>query len=321
MSNHPVIQAARGVLSFIGTMVGLLVLVLLITPLVVPPIYLELRGLNTQAEVIDKNETISMTATTWRRQLLVEVRYQPADADEPATAKIPVDTATYDRLQVKETTEVRYTPAVEQLGDLRIARFESQSGFGLVFAVFGMENTWVLLSIGGWLLLLFIWSKWQHWWLGLLVMALLLGAGLYFGSAAPPPTPPGPMLEAQARVGQTRHIDRVWGGRRTSAEDAVQPYDIVELMFVPQGARSPVVAVDIVDSGSVPQLETGSTVSIRYNLANPRFALIEQASRTYYWKNMRTFGIIAIILLVPGAFALWRYTQRSSRRATQAATS
>lgn len=116
-----------------------------------------------------------------------------------------------------------------------------------------------------------------------------------------------------ATVRAIHRVDRVWGGRRTKAEDAVQPYDIVELEFAPSGAAGPVVAVDLVDAGSVPGLAQGAQLRIHYSVEDHRWAQLDTASRTYYWKNMRSFGIIMIVAVVPlSGWALARRRKHTS---------
>ena len=66
---------------------------------------------------------------------------------------------------------------------------------------------------------------------------------------------------------------------------AAQPYTIVELSFVPTGMAGRVVAVDMVDAGSVAGLEPGAKVPIRYSAAEVRWARIDGAMRTC-WKNL-----------------------------------
>jgi hypothetical protein len=68
-----------------------------------------------------------------------------------------------------------------------------------------------------------------------------------------------PQLEARATVQATHEIDTLTRGpSRLSPMRAAQPYTIVELSFVPTGMAGPVVAVDMVDAGSVAGLKPGA---------------------------------------------------------------
>jgi hypothetical protein len=63
--------------------------------------------------------------------------------------------------------------------------------------------------------------------------------------------------------------------------DAIQPYEIVELQFIPEGRTEPVLGVDQIDSGSVPGLAKGATVEIEYQASNPRIVRFKGGSRTF----------------------------------------
>ena len=84
-------------------------------------------------------------------------------------------------------------------------------------------------------------------------------------------------------------------------------------LVVPQGARDPVVAVDTFDTNSVAALERGADVPIHYSAADPRQAQIDGATRTYYWKNLTSFGIL--IVGIGGLLLLgwWRVRRRTAR--------
>jgi len=172
-----------------------------------------------------------------------------------------------------------------------------------------------VLSIALWLALLFLWAKWRSGWIAALLVILMVGGGLYIGSGWPPPAPGGPREATIATVRDMHRVDRVWGGRRTEAEDAVQPYDIVELEFVPSGASGLVVAVDLVDANSVPGLTEGARLPIHYSVEQHRWAQIDTAARTFPWKNMRSFGIIAVIgVVIIGGWALVRRRNSGVRK-------
>ena len=59
-------------------------------------------------------------------------------------------------------------------------------------------------------------------------------------------------------------------GRSTGSVDAPQPWNIVELRFLPAGRTKPVTAVDSVDAGWVAGRERGARLTVTYNAAHPR---------------------------------------------------
>jgi hypothetical protein len=311
----------RRALSLIGSLIsslfGLAFFALLLTPILGPPIYVEMSGRSASGTVIAKRETIAPLSEIWSRRLLVDVRYLATDVEEEETITIGVHAATYDQMRVGDEVQLRYMPnaTLRQIGNIASARLESQPPMGSFMALLGDRLASLLIAIGIWVALLLIWVK-SH--IGVLVPVLafsMIGGVIYIGSGWPAPAPPGEMLAGNATVRDLKRIERVWGGRRTSAEDAVQPFMVVELEFVPTGRVDPVVAVDMVDDSSVRALERGVDVPIHYSAADPRWAQLDNAARTYYWKNLRTFGIIGLIIFVLLLFGWLRRPGRLKPRA------
>jgi hypothetical protein len=160
-----------------------------------------------------------------------------------------------------------------------------------------------------WLTLLMAWSKWRRWWLALAVLAMLIGGALALSSSWPAPAPPGPLISATAIVRATHEVTRIGISRRSRGVEALQPYTIVELSFVPAGMADSVVAVDVIDTGSVSNLEKGAALLIHYSAADPRWAEIDGAACTYYWKNVLNWGLVGLpfvgLLLLIWGFSRW----------------
>jgi hypothetical protein len=289
----------RRALSLIRSLLGVVFLALLLSPIVGPPLWVELGGRTAAGTIEAKREAIVELSGTWMRRLFVAVRYVPSDTEEPAVSEVAVDAATYDRLRVGQPARVRYVPnaTLRQIGNLPVARLDSQLPLGSFVAWLGDFAIVLLAGVAAWLALLWVWSKWRRGWLALLLFLLMFGGMLYIGSGWPPPQPDGALVAGSAAVRAAHQVTRVWESRRSPGEEATQPYTIVELSFVPQGAGDAVVAVDMVDAGSVPALEKGVDVPIHYSARDPRWAQIDGAARTYYWKNLRGFGLIGLVLL------------------------
>jgi hypothetical protein len=93
-------------------------------------------------------------------------------------------------------------------------------------------------------------------------------------------------------------------GRSTGSVDAPQPWNIVELRFLPAGRTKPVTAVDSVDAGSVAGRERGARLTVTYNAAHPREARLS-GTRTWRRKEWGELGEFAVFLVVIcGAFVL-----------------
>jgi hypothetical protein len=302
-------------LSALRAILGMAVFALLLAPVIGLPLWVELGNQAAPGEVIDKREEITVRRATWSRRLFLDVRYQPADTGVPEQTAISVDPELYDRMRVGAQTTVHYLPRpdLRWLGALAGARLEGQPPFGQLRAMVGRGVAWIV-GIGVWLVVLLIWSRWRRWWLALALLLAMAGAAVYAVSDWPLPAPPGPQLQADATVRDTHLIDRViWRSRarRNSLDNrAAQPYVVVELSFTPQGAADPVVAVDLVDEGSVQGLEQGATLPIRYSATDPRWAQIEGAQRTY------AITALIILALIVGVWAFSRIRRR--RRAPDA---
>jgi hypothetical protein len=289
---------------------------LLLIPVIGPPIYLEVAGAAAPGSVAAKRETINILTDTWMRRLFIDVRYQAADATDPEITEIAVDMATYDQLHAGQAVRVRYipNPSLRMLGNLATARLDSQLPLGSFLARVGNVLIGFAIGIAVWLALLWGWSKRRSMWYAVGILGLMFGGVIYIGSNWPAPAPAPPLATASATIRDMHQVTRVWAGKRSSGEDAAQPYTIVELSFVPQGRLDPVIAVDSIDTGSVPDLEQGGEVAISYSASNPRSARIAGGSRTYYWKNLRSFGIIALIMVAALAIP-WLFSRiRNSRR-------
>ena len=304
--------------SCVSTVVGFVFFTLLLTLLLGPAIAIEVSGVNVPGVVTARHERILVRAGVWNRQLEIEARSASSltTNDEAATergALIAVEPELYDKLRVGDTVELRYVAlsVLNGLPNNSFARLTAQPPLGTLTASARPLLPYVLSAVL-WLVLLFLWAKWRSDWIAALLFILMVGGGLYIGSGWPPPAPGGPRAAAIATVRDMHRVDRVWGGRRTEAEDAVQPYDIVELEFVPSGASGPVVAVDLVDANSVPGLAKGARLPIHYSVEQHRWAQLDAAARTFPWKNMRSFGIIAVIGLVfVGGWVLVRRRSRN----------
>ncbi|HEY0735223.1 MAG TPA: hypothetical protein VGD69_09990 [Herpetosiphonaceae bacterium] len=306
----------RRIGSCLGTLFRYMVVALMIALFVTPPLIVDVAGEVAPGAVVAKREVIRKITTSWERNLYVDVRYRPHDATETEVIALAVDAATYDRFHTGDETEVRYTPhpLLRRLSPIGFTRLQDQSSLAALVARFGSSVSVWLAGVVLWFVLWFVWSKWRS---GLLMWLLVLSgiAGLFSSISDWPDQPPEDLITGSATVQNIRRVDVILEGRRRSNTEAVQPYDIVELRFVPEGRTDPVVAVDMLDAESLPNLAVEATVPIRYSAQNPRWAQIEGGSRTFYWKNL--LFIVAIVLGLLGILAIsWLFNRRRRRRAS-----
>jgi hypothetical protein len=292
--------------SLLRTIGGVVVFLLLGIPVFGPPLYVEARGEVAPGTVVGRREEVSIRYTTWSRRFYLDVSYRPADTGAEERIAVAVDVERYDRARLEDGVQLRYMPlaGLRQLGSISAPRLADQGPLGQLRAQLG-GATPLLGIIALWLVLLALWARWRRWWLALPLALGLLGGGLYAVSNPPPRPPPGPQLQGEATVEQSRLIDDLTPRRsRNGPTRAPQPYQIVVLSFVPRGGAGPVKAVDLVDDGSV-ALEAGASVPIHYSAADPRRAQIDGATRDYPWKNLLAFfPIVLLLVAIPVGLAL-----------------
>lgn len=304
----------RRIGSCFSRLVGFVFLALILTPFIAPPLSVEIAGVIAPGSVVAKREVINNFTTTWTRNLYVDVRYQPGYATEPEVIALAVDTTTYDRLHVGDETQVRYTPhpLLGKLSNMGFTRLEALSPPAAFVARIGNFLIASLAGLALWFVLLMAWSKWRSGWLMLMVLLVMIAGFIGTSMGWPTPQPPDELSTGSATIRQIRRIDVLFVGRQSGTTEAVQPYQIVELTFVPAGRSDPVVAVDMLDADSVPNLAVEASVPIRYSPQNPRWAQIVGASRTFYWKNV--FNVSAIMLALAGIIMiLWLFNRFKTR--------
>lgn len=130
-----------------------------------------------------------------------------------------------------------------------------------------------------------------------------------------PQTPTGPWQEGIATVESVQHIDKYYA--RRSHYQYRWPYDVVRLRFQPAGKEQPIVAVDVVESASVPHLAEGQTVKITWPTDDPRSARLLDARPGAPWTNwLYAFGenLVIVALLLLGIIGLsYAFKRRRNR--------
>jgi hypothetical protein len=89
--------------------------------------------------------------------------------------------------------------------------------------------------------------------------------------------------------------------RRSGTSPLRWPFDIVQLDFTPDGRVGSVIAVDVVEAASAPDLKNGDSVQISWPEDDPRSAKIVGARPGAPWANW--FYDLAEWLMVFAAFA------------------
>jgi hypothetical protein len=278
--------------------------------------YLDVAGIVVEAQVTSTEERISYRPRTpgaWSRSFWAAVTFTAPDG--PAMAPLWIDEGRYDALRPGATVAVRYLPLLSF-----IARPADQSTRALV------PWRWLAIAAG-------VAACAGILWLGLrraspVLKGLTVLAAIVFGviwirfpTPWPPPIEP-PVRTATAEVRSVRTVTHSFlSGGSTGTVAAPQPWEVVELQFVPEGRDKPVIAVDGVDVGSVAGLEVGARLPVSYSANRPRDARLVGA-RTYRWREWRELGEHAAtgVVVIGGLLALgtlagawWRRSVRRSK--------
>ena len=304
---------------------------------VVAPLAVDAVGQPLQAQVIQKTESVRVRSEgNWSDDLSLAVRYDVTGRPLPpftdyAQAQGEVMAAGRDQ----EVVLLRPTPTDfdrVQVGDsvaVRVVRVREV--FSLVTLVGRSTPTllpWPTLAawVGGGLLALLAWGA-RKTPLGYLPLGLLVLAGLAYPLVNSYQTWQAyeDLSAATARGEATvRDVTRVTevnlcprGGERCRTVLA-QPYDIVQVEFVPPGPRERevVIGVDAVDAvpGSAGRFQKGAAVAVLYPPDAPREVRIVGERRTHYWQTMVSvyldnalvLAVAAVFILLPTLFGrLW----------------
>lgn len=274
-------------------------------------VYLDQAGQVGAGQIVAKDERIGVSTTWtrgtpgwWWRHLWATVVFTTNDG--PITTLLLVDEERFDGLRPGASVQLRYLPQAPF-----IARLADQSTLSLV------PWPWLLragLIFGSLFVIWLLFQRRAPWSItGPAIAAAILVNLLQTYPPFWEAEPTGPLQTALAEVRATHSITIALLPQRGSS-DASQPWEIVELTFVPQGLDQPVVAIDGVDAGSVPGLAVGARLPVRYSAETPRAARLVQAARSYRWREwqdlIETTLVAAIVIggfLAFGRLASWTW--------------
>jgi hypothetical protein len=299
-------------------------------PFVVSSVYVDQRGITIPGKVYSKREDVTVQTSTWKRSCEMTVQYSPPDTGSAAFLTVPLPPAQYDEFHKGQPVSLHYLPAkdvpdlplahvLSEVHALTTARLAGQSAFSAWEAFFTRGTLAIAAVLCGIVVLLIVWRLARlPGFVWAICACVLAGVGAIMVSEFPTPVP-GPATDvrnASGKVKSVDRIDRLFTGRRTRGFDADQPVAVVGVEFVPAGRADAVLAIDLIDAGSIAGLKEGSTVGIEYEAASPRVAHIQNATRTFAGRNLRGIAVqcvLSILILIAG-FALWEFLGRAWRR-------
>jgi len=310
-------------------------LALLALPFVMTSQALEEHGVPLKGKIWHKREDVGVRYSGWERSRDISIEYTIPETGGVSFLTVHPEVSQYDALHTGQPVELRYllekdipklplSNILWQLHALPTVRFIALRKASLVES----PRDLLLVQVVGCLTaLLLLWgiTRWKPfgWTFGI---ALLLGLGVLElqDFPRPVPAPVNDLRHATGHVQSISHITNLFSSSRERGVIADQPVDVVGVAFLPEGFTEPVLAVDLIDLGSVPGLKEKGTVSITYEQANPRIASIDKATRTFPQRNFSGViyqGVASLVLLL-GVLALvaWlsaKYKKFTSRVSTR----
>jgi hypothetical protein len=302
-------------------LLGLSWFVLIVVGIVGYSLYLDNAGIVTTGRVSAKQETISIHSGDWNRHFLLQVGFQVPGELIPRYAQGYVDTLTYDRTRIGDSVPVRYLPSpiLHQLVLIPTARLASISTFSFPADSYGPLERAIAVILPLALLLIFA-EKANSRIARILFIILGSVAFGYFLFPRQMPPPAGSTQSARATVAHISTVTRILEGRRERGMTTSQPYDIVQLSFVPQGHTESVVAVDEIDHDSIPGLSPGEVLPIQYQSDQPRIARILGGDRTFPEKARMSFLVSTGAMFLFLLFIHWLRSMVRSKASRVLAT-
>jgi hypothetical protein len=274
----------------------LLPFLLLAGSLLAGSVWLDHKGSPVIATITGKHEELSLHDSPrgeWSRDYRVGVEFEIGDGAF-GSSSIRVSRGRFDSLQIGEPIAIRYLPALPRYA--RTADRSTPQVLREAVSVFLDDSfltplmTW--LAVGGTAL----------WILAHFATAAVFVAGVMWIVFAlvllfPAPTPIRlGAAETSARVEDVRLVTKSPSGRyvRTHGgtgsvdlgfRNLARPYQVVQFRLAVPGRSDSVLAMDAVDSASIPGLGLGATLPVLYDPRTPRNARLGVGTRTFRERN------------------------------------
>jgi hypothetical protein len=307
---------------------------LLAAPFVISSLFIDQRGVLISGHVHSKDERVVVDNSSWTRSLDLSIEYDPPQESSVAFLTATVDPHRFDELKIGDLVHMRYlrredmphvpgASALRQLHLLPTARLADQHAWSGLQLAFTTPSTLLIKVAIAVVLILMLWRLARiplfGWAIAICVLAAI---SVMVVHEFPTPVPP-PQNQVRSTSGTVKSLDRVeWLFRDTHQKGfhADQPIEIVGVQFVPEGRTEPVLAVDLIDAGSIPGLREHAPVGIDYESGAPRTARLRGAGRQFVRRNLRGIAVelvasLAVVLILAlGASLLGRGYRRLTQR-------
>jgi hypothetical protein len=290
-------------------------LVLLASPFLISSLYVDQRGITLPGRVYNKSETVTVHYSGWKRLSEVTIEYHPPDESGVSFFNVRLDPDQYDALHTGEAVGLHYlrrqdVPTVPlsklllEVHALPRVRLAGQRTFSGLESFFTRKVIAFCGAVAVIAILLFVarMARWRFfWWAVGICVAVGATALLIYDFPTPMPRPAAHVRQGSGRVKSVGRIEHLFRGSRQRGVVADQPVEVVGIEFVPAGRTEPVVAVDLIDAGSIPGLKENSTVPIEYEGDSPRTTYIQAATRGFVQRNLEGIAIqggLCVLVLI-----------------------
>jgi hypothetical protein len=278
--------------------------VVLVSPFLISSLYIDQRGIEMAGRVYSKREDITMRYAGWTRTSEVTVGYDSPEPVGVAFFAIRMDPERYDTFHVGDKVRLHYlrhsdipdVPGANilwQMHALPVVRLADQRAFSGLEMFFTRKLMLGCAGLAAIAVLLWVWRRARlpgfGWAVGACVIA---GIPVLFFYDFPRPTA-APTVQVRQTAGKVKSLDRIdklFAGSRSRGMIASQPVEVVGIEFVPEGRTDAVLAVDLIDLGSIAGLKVNGPVHIEYEGGSPRTAYLRSATRGFLARNLR--GIV-----------------------------
>lgn len=303
-------------------------------PFLISSLSIDQRGVIIPGRVSFKREDVVVHNSTLNRVAEATIEYSKPDGSGVGFLGVRLGSRDYDALRLGQAVELHYLRS-EDLPDLplvhglrraqllptvRLANQRAGAGLRLVF------TDKVAAAMGAAALCIVFLLLWKvlripglSWAVAFFVL-LALAATYVNDFPRPMPAPSAGLRQGTGQVKSVERITRLFGGSRRRGMVADQPMEAVGVSFVPDGRKEPVLAIDLIDAGSVTGLREKSSVLLSYESASPRTAYIQGATRHFAARNFSGAGVqaiaslAAVIVILGGVQLLGWFYRRATRR-------
>jgi hypothetical protein len=305
---------------------------LIAAPMILASLYLDQRGVELNGRVYSKSEYVSALrgTDTWSRRSEVTFEYTLPETGGVSFFNVAMEPAKYDEYHKGQTVKLHYLrredipklPGADAMWQIRIlphVRLEGQHAFDGLRAAISPQLKLGVAALAAIVVLLWTWRRSKlpgfAWAMGVCIVCGIV-AMMFYDFPLPTPGPSGVVHVASGKVKSIRRIDMLLSTNRSRGTEAHQPLDIVGVEFVPQGFQDPVLAVDLVDRGSIPGLAEGAPVELDYEVGRPRTAWLRNATRTFPRRNLIGLGedVVLWIAVLIALALLWHLISNAFKR-------